>query len=148
MKYLLGLVCLAAATFTQAQTKEGALQVVDQLFEAMHTRNTTLASSLFHESATMMSTHKDKSGEYVLTNDSVANFIMQIGSIPASMKIEERIHDKIIQLDENLAQVYTPYTFLVNDNISHCGANTFLMVFLDDRWQILNITDTRRKNCE
>lgn len=141
-------ITLISSVSLYAQDKADALQVVDQLFVGMHTRNADILADIFHESATLFSTSKNPEGAYTLTQDSVAAFINQITSIPTSVQIEERILEKSIQIDANLAQVFTPYEFYVNGKLSHCGANMFLLIYQNKTWKILNITDTRRKDCE
>jgi hypothetical protein len=57
--------------------------------------------------------------------------------------------DYKIQIDEDLATVWTPYHFFVNSKLSHCGANAFTLVKIAGKWKIIAIIDTRRKtNCE
>ena len=53
-----------------------------------------------------------------------------------------------IEIDADLATVWTPYQFYYQEKFSHCGVNTFTLVRQKGEWKINYIIDTRRKdNC-
>jgi hypothetical protein len=66
---------------------------------------------------------------------------------PAGHKLEERIHDPLIRIDEDLAIVWTPYEFLVDGKVDHCGVDVVEVVRRDGRWLISGLADTSRKIC-
>ena len=68
-----------------------------------------------------------------------------IVSIPATTKFEERLLSFDIRLNGALASVITPYTFYVNDKLSHCGVNSFQLYKKEGEWKIIHIVDTRKK---
>jgi hypothetical protein len=39
------------------------------------------------------------------------------------------------------------YAFYLDDQFSHCGVNAFQLVRMEAGWQIIQITDTRRREC-
>jgi hypothetical protein len=47
-----------------------------------------------------------------------------------------------VQISESLAHVYGPYTFWVEDKISHCGVNSLSLVKQDGTWKIGNSSFT------
>lgn len=51
-------------------------------------------------------------------------------------------------MDGPLATAWTPYAFYLGDTLSHCGTNAFQLAKLKDDWKIIQITDTRRKDCD
>jgi hypothetical protein len=61
------------------------------------------------------------------------------------MKFEERILNYNVQIDGNLAHVWTPYEFYINDQLSHIGTNSFTLYNDNGKWQIIHLIDTRRK---
>jgi hypothetical protein len=75
----------------------------------------------------------------------VADFVKRIAETPVDTQLDERILDYHIQIDGNLASVWTPYRFYVNENFSHCGVNSFQLVKMKEGWKIVYIIDTRRK---
>ena len=38
-----------------------------------------------------------------------------------------------------MAQVWAPFTFYLNGEISHCGVNSFQLFFDGERWWIMSI---------
>jgi hypothetical protein len=61
-------------------------------------------------------------------------------------RFEERIHDPLIRIDDNIAVVWAPYEALKNGKLDHCGTNLFNLVHRDGRWLIASFTDNSR-NC-
>lgn len=122
--------------------------IVIQLFEAMREGDSTLARDVFHDNARLASTFRTKAEGEVLHEGDLLEFLTAIGT-PHDELWDERISNLHIQVDENLAHAWMDYSFYINDNLSHCGVNAMQLVRLDDKWRILNITDTRRRlTCE
>lgn len=66
----------------------------------------------------------------------------------AKVKIDERLLNYSIRIDQNFAIVTTDYSLYVNDKFIHCGVNLFTLVKTTNSWKIMQISDTRRKeNC-
>jgi Putative lumazine-binding len=68
-------------------------------------------------------------------------------SKPGTTKIEERIHDPLVRIDNDLAVVWAPFDFLVDGKVDHCGTDLFNLVRTDGKWLIASIADTGRNNC-
>jgi hypothetical protein len=66
---------------------------------------------------------------------------------PGTTKIEERIHDPLIRIDNDLAVVWAPFEFLVDGKVDHCGTDLFNVVRKDGKWLIASVADTGRKDC-
>lgn len=66
---------------------------------------------------------------------------------PGTTQIEERIHDPVVRIDNDLAVVWAPFEFLVDGKVDHCGTDLFNLVRSDGKWLIANIADTARNNC-
>ena len=66
---------------------------------------------------------------------------------PSETRIEERIHDPFVKIDNDLAVVWAPFEFLANGKVDHCGTDLFNLVHTDGAWLIAGIADTGRKNC-
>jgi hypothetical protein len=66
---------------------------------------------------------------------------------PGTSHIEERIHDPLVRIDNDLAMVWAPFEFLVDGKVDHCGTDLFNLVRQDGKWLIANIADTGRKVC-
>ncbi|WP_238584548.1 hypothetical protein [Chryseobacterium sp. Leaf180] len=61
-------------------------------------------------------------------------------------KIDEQIEFSSIQIDGDLASVFTPYQFYYEGKLAHCGANSFQLVRKNGIWKIQYLIDTRRKD--
>ena len=63
-------------------------------------------------------------------------------------KWDEQVYDVDIQVDENVASAWVPYTFYLEGLISHCGVNSIELLLNGDNWEITQLSDTRRsKDC-
>jgi len=66
---------------------------------------------------------------------------------PGTTKIEERIHDPLVRIDNDLAVVWAPFDFLVDGKVDHCGTDLFNLVRVEGKWMIASVADTGGKNC-
>jgi hypothetical protein len=66
---------------------------------------------------------------------------------PGKSQIEERIHDPLVRIDNDLAVVWAPFDFLVDGKVDHCGTDLFNLVRAGGKWVIANVADTGRKDC-
>jgi len=63
---------------------------------------------------------------------------------PGKARIEERIHDPQVLVDDDLAVVWAPYVFLLDGKPHHCGTDVFNLARVDGRWLISGIADNSR----
>jgi hypothetical protein len=66
---------------------------------------------------------------------------------PGTTQIEERIHDPLVRIDNDLAVVWAPFEFLMDGKVDHCGTDLFNLVRKDGKWLIASVADTGRKDC-
>jgi hypothetical protein len=78
-----------------------------------------------------------------LTFDAFAEIIGK----PGKGQIQERIHDPLVKIDNDLAVVWAPFEFLVDGKVDHCGTDLFNMVKVNGQWLVAGIADTGRKDC-
>ena len=74
------------------------------------------------------------------------DFADRVGK-PGTAHIEERIHDPLVRIDNDLAVVWAAFDFLVDGKVDHCGTDLFNLVRTDGKWLIASISDTGRKDC-
>ena len=55
---------------------------------------------------------------------------------PAKSQIEERIHNPLVRIDNDLAVVWAPFEFMVDGKVDHCGTDLFNLVRTDGQWLI------------
>jgi hypothetical protein len=74
------------------------------------------------------------------------DFATRVGK-PGTKQIEERIHDPLVRVDNDLAVVWAPFDFLVDGKVEHCGTDLFNLVRQNGQWLIASIADTSRNDC-
>lgn len=119
-------------------------KVIEDFFIAFHAKDTITLKEWCHPEIIMQTIANTKEGNKIETNE-FSSFLKSIASIPVNMKFEERILNYNVQIDGNLAHVWTPYEFYINEKFSHMGANSFTLYNDNGKWQIIHLIDTRRK---
>jgi len=135
----------------QANTeKKAVIAVIKQMFDGMRKGDADMVAGVFYENAAMQTTFTHKQTQKsMLRNGSVENFVAAIKKKKPSDVYDERISEYVVKIDDNLANVWTPYKFYLNDKFSHCGVNNFQLFKSDKGWKIISVVDTRRRNgCE
>jgi hypothetical protein len=119
------------------------LSVVTRLFDGMRTSDTALVRTLFHPDAQLMTTLM-ADGQPAVREDSLAAFLRSIGTVRAE-QLDERIKNPRVYVDGPLASVWTEYDLFVGTRFIHCGVDAFHLAKVGERWQILALADTRRR---
>jgi len=146
--FLLPFLLLSFNIFAQSEEEKAVKVVIDQMFDAMRAGDSTSLRSIFHPSARLMSVFYNKEGESKIHDGDIDRFIVAVGT-PHDEVWDEKIWSYDIQIDGNLASVWTEYSFFLGENLRHCGVNAFHLFKSDDGWLITQITDTRRReNCK
>lgn len=60
---------------------------------------------------------------------------------------EERIHDPLVRIDDNIAVVWARFELVVNGKVARCGTDSVNFVKIDGRWLISSVGDTSRTSC-
>jgi hypothetical protein len=66
---------------------------------------------------------------------------------PSKVQIEEKIHDPLIRVDNDLAVVWAPFVFLSDGKVNHCGTDLFNLVRVNGKWLIASIAYTGKNEC-
>lgn len=143
MKFLVLVFAFSLSTSILAQ-ESNPKKVVDDFFVAFHAKDILTLKQLCHPEIVMRTIANTKEGNK-LKDEKFDEFLNSIATIPANMKIFEKLIDYKVEIDGNLAHVWTPYEFYVNDKLSHIGANAFTLYNDNGKWQIIHLIDTRRK---
>jgi hypothetical protein len=137
---------LPAAVPAQDRDATGeVVAVLEQLFDGMRRSDSVAVRGVFHPAARLHSVSYNEAGEPVLRETPIARFVSQVGQLPPGT-LNEQLWQTVIEVDGPLATAWTEYSLFVNMELSHCGYNAFQMVKTPAGWQILQITDTRRRN--
>lgn len=117
--------------------------VINRFFEGMEKGDSALLKSTCTERPLLQTFITDRNGQLRVVETPFADFISAI-SKPAKQQYKEVISFGAILLEQQLASVWTPYTFYVDGKAHHHGTNSFQLVKMTDGWKIQYIIDTRR----
>ncbi|MGZ4860847.1 MAG: nuclear transport factor 2 family protein [Candidatus Angelobacter sp.] len=126
-----------------AQTKEAQAVLVPiiAMFDAMAKRDAAAFKKPLLPGGGMVLMRDGKPTQ--MTFDAFADLVGK----PGKAQIEERIHDPLVRIDNDLAVVWAPFEFLVEGKVDHCGTDLFNLVRADGKWLIASVADTGRKDC-
>ncbi len=119
---------------------------ITTFFEGLHHGDTTMVNKVIHKELSMQTISLNKEGKSKLNTETKANFLNTISAKKKEDVWFEKLLSYTIQVDQNLATVWTPYEFYFNQKFSHCGVNSFQLFFNGEYWEIISIIDTRRKD--
>lgn len=146
-------ICLNGSLYAQGEStvdttqRQSVIAVIEKLFDGMRAGDSTVMRLTLHPEAHLQSSFTNKAGNPVLKNGSAEDWIKAVGT-PHEEIYDEKIWSYHVQIDDNLAAVWTEYTFFLGEQLSHCGVNAFHLVKTIEGWKITHITDTRRRqNC-
>ncbi|HEY0154520.1 MAG TPA: nuclear transport factor 2 family protein [Longimicrobium sp.] len=135
-----------AQTATPAQAEQEVKAVVERLFNGMRAADSAAVHAVFHPQARLQTTAV-RQGEPVLRTDSIESFLRAVGT-PHTEVWDERVSNLEIRTDGDLATAWMDYAFYVGERFSHCGVNALQLFRTKDKgWQIIQIIDTRRREC-
>jgi hypothetical protein len=138
-------ILLTAALYAQTPEEQAVLAPVNALFAGMSHRDAAAIKAAFIPGATMVLMRDGNAGQ--MTADSFADRVGKPSTTQPPTQIEERIHDPLIRIDNDLAVVWAPFDFLANGKVDHCGTDLFNLVRTNGKWLIASVADTSRKDC-
>lgn len=120
-------------------------QIVEEFFIGFHAKDSLALKKVCHNEMKLQTVTNDKENSRLKTELATV-FYKSIASIPTNVKVLEKITEYKVQIDGNMAHVWTPYEFYINDQLSHIGVNSFTMIKEPNgEWKIVHIIDTRRR---
>lgn len=144
MQRVIVFIFFLVSNFVFSQTSEPK-QIVDKFFIGFHAKDSVLIQNVCHSDMVLQTVTNTKENSR-LKSEVNSDFYKSIVSIPDDVKVYEKILDYKVLIDGNMAHVWTPYEFYVNDKLSHIGVNSFTMILEpNEEWKIVHIIDTRRK---
>ena len=130
-----------------ASSSEQAVRAtIDALFDGMRAGDSAAVRAVFHENA-RLHTALGPSDTSAVRGTPIDAFVEAVGE-PHEKVWDERIWDVEIRVDGPLASAWVPYVFYHGNERSHCGVNAMQFVRHADGWKILQVTDTRRQECD
>ncbi|MEZ2346960.1 nuclear transport factor 2 family protein [Terriglobus sp. RCC_193] len=135
------LFCLTASPSHAQSAEQAVLAPIQAMFDGMAKRDAAAIAAPTLPGGTMVLMRDGKAAQMTFTD-----FATRVGK-PGTTKIEERIHDPLVRIDNDLAVVWAPFDFLVDGKVDHCGTDLFNMVRVDGTWKIASVADTGTKTC-
>jgi hypothetical protein len=124
------------------EAEQAVLAPITEMFSAMSKHDVAAFKKPLLAGGTMVLMRDGKPTQ--MTFDTFADLVGKPGKAP----IEERIHDPLVRVDNDLAVVWAPFEFLVDSKVDHCGTDLFNLVRVNGQWLIASIADTGRKDCQ
>ncbi len=81
-------------------------------------------------------------GTRTVTHISAADLLARF--TPGPEKYDERLTDPAIEIDGDIAMVWSPYTFAIDGKVHHCGVDHFSLVREAGSWKIANLSWSSR----
>ncbi len=142
---LLPLLFSVAAPQATAQSEEQAvLAAVQKFFDTMTARDTAGAAEVLILDATYFAVSQTEAGVSVRgrTNREYVASLAQPGP-----RLEEQIWQPQVKIHGPIAMVWTPYRFLLDGRLSHCGVDAFSLVRTAAGWKISGVVYTVEQEC-
>jgi hypothetical protein len=137
----LGAAVLSIPLHAATPDEEAVLAPINAMFDGMTKRDAAAIKEPTLPGGAMVLMRDGKA-----TQMTFEAFAARVGK-PGTTHIEERIHDPLIKIDNDLAVVWAPFEFLVDGKVDHCGTDLFNLVHQDGKWLIASVADTGRKDC-
>lgn len=132
----------------QETEQKNIKKVISLFFKGLQHGDTLQIKKTISKELRLQTVFEDKEGKSLLRTIDVAMFLKSIAEKNPDDIWKEKLLSYNIQIDANMANVWTPYEFYLKNNFSHCGVNSFQLYFDGTQWKIIYIIDTRRKqNC-
>ncbi len=131
----------ATRSFAQTAAEQAVLAPVQAMFDGMSKRDAAAIKAPTLPGGAMVLMRDGKPSQ--MTFDAFA----ERAGRPGPTHVEERIHDPLVRIDNDLAVVWAPFDFLVDGKVDHCGTDLFNMVRVAGKWTIASVADTGTKSC-
>jgi hypothetical protein len=132
---------MAASANEKSAQDQAVLAPIQAMFDGMSKRDAAAIKAPTLAGGTMVLMRDGKPSQ--MTFEAFAERVSQ----PGKTQIEERIHDPLVRVDNDLAVVWAPFDFLVDGRVDHCGTDLFNLVRVDGKWMIASVADTGKKDC-
>lgn len=139
---LFGILCIIIFTancFAQEPEKE-VLKVVNKFFHTMEKKDSTAFNNLFLDNAHAYSVRRQ--GDSTL----VQNKVLKANSSKSTLKERLRHEEITVHINKNVAAVWAPYDFWIDNKHSHCGYEVFTLIKKGTEWKIASLTYSVEQN--
>lgn len=125
---------IATSNCLAQDAKKEVLKVVNNFFHTMEIKDSVAFNNLFLENAYAHSVRQHSDSTLV------QNSILKVSTSKNTWKERLREEEITIHINNNVAAVWAPYDFWINEEHSHCGYEVFTLIKKDTRWKIASLT--------
>jgi len=124
-------------------SEEGQVMApIQAMFDGLARRDGAIILAAMRPDATATVASEKPDGTRSVRRMTAAEFAADIK--PGPERFEERASDPAIEIDGDIAMVWSPYVFLIDGKVHHCGVDHFDLVREGGRWKVANITWSSR----
>ena len=141
------MMCLLFYSRSSIAQASNPLTSIDTFFEGFYLRD-----SLLIQSEVTVDTELFRAGnseEKIPFREAISmkKFIRMVTSRPEKLIWEELQVEPVVYQDQNLAVVWMPFRFYLDQKVLHCGYNLFTLFWNGNTWLITQVSDTGTMNC-
>lgn len=133
--FFVSLLLLPNLIFSQSE-ENIILKTVQQFFDAMESRDTTIANSVLLSDGQFFSIRENNSNVNI-KKTTHSNFVKNLTS--SNEPLLETMHDPVVLIHKQVAIVWTKYEFYKNEEYSHTGVDAFSLLKTSEGWRIAGI---------
>ncbi|QQX75899.1 MULTISPECIES: nuclear transport factor 2 family protein [Aequorivita] len=138
-------ILLAVQSFGQESlSSENAKIIINIFMDGYRAGDTLKMKSVMHPNMTMNRAYVNTEQENILMFIRASELLTYAATTGKEQVWDEKLTDYIVNSDGNIAHVWSPYEYYLNGKFSHCGANSFTLVYTDESWKILRLIDSLR----
>lgn len=115
---------------------------VSALLAGIAARDATAIGQSLRADATATAVAEKPDGTRTVTHSTREQLLARFA--PGPERFEERLADPAIEVDGDIAMVWSPYTFRIDGTLHHCGTDHFDLVREGGSWKIQNLTWSSR----
>lgn len=128
----------------ESLSAENAKIIIDIFMNGYRAGDTLKMKSVMHPNMTMNRAYLNTEQENVLIYIRASDLLQYAATKGKERDWDEQLTDYIVNSDGNIAHVWAPYEYFMDGKFSHCGANSFTLVYTDESWKILHLIDSLR----
>jgi len=130
------MVCLPQVGHAQTPDERAVIQVVEDFFTAMRTKDVDLIERSMTPTAFLIGV-----GGRGMSQSTREDFATSISGTEAEWI--ERMWSPEVRVDGPIAQLWAPYDFYIDGEFSHCGFDAFHLVKIEGEWKMAGVTYSR-----
>jgi len=144
-RLLLSILLFTSSAFAQENNDSLINVCIDRFFEGLNEGDTNkVKSAIWPDALELKTIFVNKYGNTLWEEESVNSLLRMVGTLREE-KYEERLLDRKIHCEDELAMAWLPYEFYVDGKYSHEGVNMIQFAKSDGEWVIISIIDSRRR---